>query len=124
MDSVDELQITSDNNWTNSLNDLPIYDAFGNLYYYYIEEIITNGDNIAGNGGKYIPVDYLNNGSNLNDEKILEVTNAFIANPQGQLPSTGGSGVKTYYYIGGAIMLLGIAGFTGIKRREIKRRKE
>ena len=124
LDSVDELQITSDNNWTNSLNDLPIYDAFGNLYYYYIEEIMTNGDYIAGNGGKYIPVDYLNNGSNLNDEKILEVTNAFIANPQGQLPSTGGSGVKTYYYIGGAIMLLGIAGFTGIKRRERKRRKE
>lgn len=118
------LTITSANDWTATMYNLPKYDATGNLYYYYIEEVMTNGDHIAVSGGKYVPVSYIN-GTNLNSDKTLAVTNAFVeVDEQGTLPSTGGSGVKTYYYFGGALMLLGIAGFTGLKRRERRRREE
>ena len=117
-----------DDNWVQIVN-LPLMDENGNLYYYYIEEVTTN-DVINGNGGKYMPIKYEgNNGVTLNNEvgsevPEISVTNRLTQTIQGQLPSTGGSGVTTYYYLGGVIMLLSIAGFTGLKRREKKRRKE
>ena len=85
-----------------------------------------SGDQIAGkNGACFVPLEY-QNGTVLTQgiSTGLSVKNSLAVEAQGTLPSTGGSGVTTYYYLGGVIMLLSIAGFTGLKRRERKRRKE
>ncbi len=116
--------LTQDGTWVITEN-LPLEDERGRKYYYYIKEETVN-DVVNGNGGKYIPISYSDNGFTLDENTVKEVsvTNKLTETIQGQLPSTGGSGAKTYYYFGGALMLLGIAGFTGLKRRERKRRKE
>lgn len=138
---VTEVIMNSTDSWTKTLSNLPLKDSKGNTYYYYVEEyaytydtgndpqwkvLSTTGGYITGTNATYIPISYSDNGVAIdkNGTKDVTIGNEMIAKVQGQLPSTGGSGVKTYYYIGGAIMLLGIAGFTGIKRRERKRRKE
>ncbi len=115
--------------WQQTIGNLPYVNEYGDEYYYYIVETDANGNPVTavtGNGVSYIPIYYTNNGLTLNDinDKALSVGNAATEKPQGLLPSTGGSGARTYYYFGGALMLLGIAGFTGLKRRERKRRKE
>ncbi len=140
---VKEIILTANNSWKSELASLPTCDQKGNPYYYYFEEYAytnstanegwtliysdTNLGYIHANGS-YIPVDYVGNGSSLssevNSKTSFTIENKQTDKPQGTLPSTGGSGARTYYYLGGVIMLLGIAGFTGLKRRERKRRKE
>mgnify|MGYP003303174722 FL=1 len=134
--------VLKDGEWIGIADKLPLTDEKGNPYYYYIQEsgyrLTENGETsvmndtighyIHSNGSVWMPINYYNNGlfpaQNGETVPIAKVENKLTETIQGQLPSTGGSGVKTYYYFGGAIMLLGIAGFTGIKRRERKRRKE
>ena len=128
--------------WAKEVKKLPMTDEKGNPYYYYIQEsgYSVNGtyhpmestDNfIYSSNASFMPYNYYDNGivpvENPNDQnpvKVAKVGNKFLSKQEGQLPSTGGSGVTTYYYLGGVIMLLSIAGFTGLKRRERKRRKE
>ena len=128
--------------WAKEVKNLPMTDEKGNPYYYYIQEsgYSVNGtyhpmestDNfIYSSNASFMPYNYYDNGivpvENPNDQnpvKVAKVGNKFLSKQEGQLPSTGGSGVTTYYYLGGVIMLLSIAGFTGLKRRERKRRKE
>ena len=138
---VTEVILTAGNNWESTLSNLPLTDLKGNPYHYYVEEfaykkkasdkdwtLIYNNTSLGfiHAGGSFIPVSYTGNG-NVLDENVkmtISVGNKATEKPQGTLPSTGGSGVTTYYYLGGVIMLLSIAGFTGLKRREKKRRKE
>jgi LPXTG-motif cell wall-anchored protein len=86
----------------------------------------ANGYYVLSSDTKYVPIGYNAQGSVPTEENYptLRVGNMATEKVEGQLPSTGGSGVTTYYYLGGVIMLLSIAGFTGLKRREKKRRKE
>ncbi len=116
--------LTQDGTWVIT-EYLPLTDENGDEYYYYIEEVTDNGV-VQGSGGKYIPISYSDNGFMLDESTVKEVSvaNKLTETIQGELPSTGGSGVRTYYYLGGVMMLLGIAGFTSLKRRERKRRKE
>lgn len=140
LESVKRIMLNADNNWQTTLDGLPLYDAKGNKYYYYIQEsgyrqnatsdykALTDqlGHFIYSSNASYMPSGYYNNGILPVEEGALNIAmvgNKFVSKQQGQLPSTGGSGVKTYYYFGGVMMLLGIAGFTGLKRRERKRRK-
>ena len=131
------------------VGNLPMSDSKGNPYYYYIQEtgyktsidpqsyrpLKETGHFINTSNSSFMPYIYYNNG--IRPIKLPEngtatpplantatVGNKFVSEIQGTLPSTGGSGVTTYYYLGGVIMLLSIAGFTGLKRRERKRRKE
>ncbi len=136
----EEIILTAGNSWKFELASLPTCDQKGNPYYYYFEEyaytnstadegwtLIYSPQNLGyiHANGSYIPVDYVGNGSSLSSDKTsFTIENKQTEKPQGTLPSTGGSGVTTYYYLGGVIMLLSIAGFTGLKRRERKRRKE
>lgn len=140
LEMVTRIGLNDANSWKTTLDGLPLYDAKGNKYYYYIQEsgykqnstsdykplTDQSGHFIYSKDASYMPSGYYNNGilpvenGTLN---IATVGNKFVSKQQGQLPSTGGSGVKTYYYFGGVMMLLGIAGFTGLKRRERKRRK-
>ncbi len=131
---VGKYKISGNNGWKLTIDNLDLTDENGNYYMYYIVEcdgsgnpISSNGtiQSIQGSGATFVPTEY-ENGVMLAQVKTnaASVKNSLSGRVQGQLPSTGGSGVKTYYYFGGALMLLGIAGFTGLKRRERKRRKE
>lgn len=136
-----KITLTAEKGWKVDVSGLAMTDAKGNPYYYYIKESgykqtenspekpLTDsvGHYIHSSNAVYMPVSYYNNGilPVENGEKaVAKVGNKLTKTIQGQLPSTGGSGVTTYYYLGGVIMLLSIAGFTGLKRRDKKRRKE
>ena len=132
---IDIIPITKSENWLKIIENLPITDEDGNYYMYYIVECDANGNiigdsavnDIQGAGTTFVPTEYQNGTilvSDLLDPVKVSVSNSLSGRVQGQLPSTGGSGVTTYYYLGGVIMLLSIAGFTSLKRRERKRRKE
>lgn len=133
VDENEVIEILAREGWTKKL-ELPVKDPNGNYYMYFFAEcdqtgkLISggSGDQIAGkNGAFFVPLEY-QNGTVLTQgiSTGLSVKNSLAVEAQGTLPSTGGSGVTTYYYLGGVIMLLSIAGFTGLKRREKKRRKE
>ncbi len=116
---VKTVELDKAGNWT-TLENLPMYDANGKRYYYYIEEVLE-GDSLAGSGGAvYMPIDYSdNNGTTIDEtETELTVTNMLTEVTQGSMPSAGGEGTKWYYVIGMMLMLTGIT--TGIvtKRRQ------
>ena len=144
-----EIKIGSELVSFTKVGNLPMYDSKGNPYYYYIQEtgyktssssqsyrpLKETGHFINTSKSSFMPYIYYNNGIRPIEQSengtatptlanTATVGNKFVSEIQGTLPSTGGSGVTTYYYLGGVIMLLSIAGFTGLKRRERKRRKE
>ncbi len=134
VDGKEVIDILASEDWTKKITNLEIKDSDGNYYMYFFAECdqtgklinAGSGDQITGkNGACFVPLEY-QNGTVLTQgiSTGLSVKNSLAVEAQGTLPSTGGSGVTTYYYLGGVIMLLSIAGFTGLKRRERKRRKE
>ncbi|MBO5319302.1 MAG: glycoside hydrolase family 9 protein [Ruminococcus sp.] len=131
---------TTGENWSGSLEDLPVYDEKGNIYYYYVEEYAyknsaseewtlleaKDGYIYGKNNSKYIPMSYANNGLDLislnaNSQNVT-VGNKMTGKTQGQMPSSGGVGRTTYYFFGGMIMLLSAAGYTCTRRRQSSRR--
>ncbi len=141
LEKVDTIEIilTEGNSWQQIVDKLWLTDTKGNKYYYYIQEAgyvksqggtkqLLNDDKghfIYSSNAIFMPDSYFNNGMapvENGSPSTLKVGNKFSQNYQGQLPSTGGSGVKTYYIFGGMIMLLSAAGFIGLKRRERTRR--
>lgn len=116
------IELNAANNWTYSNSNLPQCDENGNRYCYYIVELDPDDHNqparqINGkNNIKYLPILYENNGNPLTDDEItLSVTNKAVQSPGG-MPSTGGTGVRVYYYFGG-IMTLSAASIILYKRR-------
>ena len=133
MEKVGErIEITSTGNWETIVVDLPITDANGDYYCYYIVEcdkdgnIIENTNPVHGqSGSKYIPTEYVNGELLTNDGNTqLSVENTWSGKTQGQMPSSGGVGRSTYYFFGGMIMLLSAAGYTCTRRRQRSRREE
>ena len=124
------IELTPGENWEKTIENLPITDENGNYYCYYIVECdengqpVTNSNPIRGTGNStYIPTDY-ENGEILEEGEVkqLSVTNTLYGKAQGQMPSSGGVGRKTYYFFGGMIMLLSAAGYTCTRRRQSSRR--
>ena len=106
--------------------ELPLTDGQGNTYYYYIAELDSNGaiaESIRTNNGVYVPINYDKNGFVLveDDTVTASVTNKLTETIEGQMPSTGGEGTRTYYIYGIIMMLCGIAGFTVLKLRRGRR---
>ncbi len=84
--------------WTYTLEDaLPYADNAGNVYYYYIQEVID---------GNYIPIEYINNGLSLDSENLTITLKNRLMDVGIEMPSTGGSGT-TIYYVSGALLILG-----------------
>ncbi len=129
-----QLTLNADGDWKAALEGLPLTDGLGNVYEYYIVELDKDGNPIEGGSMTgitgsdasvgYIPVNYENNGTELteNGDVIITVTNKKIDNmAQGSMPSTGGTGTQWYYIIGMMTMLMGTAGFIGLKLRQRSR---
>lgn len=116
--------------WKKTIENLPIVDANGDYYTYYIVECdelgneINNSNPIKSTDGTiYLPLSYTN-GTMLDSDTTAKVfvSNAESGKVQGQMPSAGGVGRKTYYFFGGMIMLLSAAGYTCTRRRQSSRR--
>ncbi len=128
---VKNLTLNAAGGWKNGLDDLPLTDGMGNVYEYYIVELDDHGNPIEGGSMTsitgsntsvgYIPVSYLNNGTELteNDSAVITVSNKKLEHEtQGSMPSAGGSGTTGYYGIG-VIMILGsAAGYLMLRRRQ------
>lgn len=131
MEPVGEIiTISSESEWVATVDNLPVVDANGDYYSYYIVEcdkngnVIENSNPIRGtDGSTYIPISY-ENGKMLNtgSSTELSVSNRYSGKTQGQMPSSGGVGRTTYYFFGGMIMLLSAAGYTCTRRRQSSRR--
>ena len=131
MEQVGEIiTISSESEWVATVDNLPVVDANGDYYSYYIVEcdkngnVIENSNPIRGtDGSTYIPISY-ENGEMLNtgSSTELSVSNRYSGKTQGQMPSSGGVGRTTYYFFGGMIMLLSAAGYTCTRRRQSSRR--
>ncbi len=100
----------SDNKWNITEANLPLYDANGRKYYYYIKE--TSVD-------KYYTISYINGVSlteNENHSGTVSVTNKKPDNGGVTMPSSGGTGTRNYYVAG--VCLIGVAGILLIRRRK------
>lgn len=114
--------LTAANGWKLQVDSLPFTNPDGDTYFYYIEEVDENGNAIAsiqGNDAKYIPILYqhgmqlASNGAALTQLSVSnEMTDLSVL-----LPATGGKGRRTFYQIGGAVMLATAVGYTSYKRR-------
>ncbi|MBR6617276.1 MAG: Cna B-type domain-containing protein [Oscillospiraceae bacterium] len=119
---ISTLDLTKENNWQAALDGLPVTDGQGNAYEYVIVE-----KNVYGEGAdRYQLVSYEHP-----DGVILEkdgTQTSFLNTTTDEenglviMPSSGGEG-KTWFYVAGvALMLCGIAGCYGMKRRQRSRR--
>lgn len=119
---VKNITLNSGNNWQAVVDNLDKVDQYGNPYHYYIVELGSTGrpaTEITGNGVTYIPVGYLNNGSTLDENKTLSVTNekSETEKPGYTLPSAGGKGADWYYIIGAGLMSGAVVMFVRRRRR-------
>ncbi len=127
MEEVDTLTLTKANDWTYTLQNLPITDEQGNAYVYYIEEVLDPATNtLTTPSAVYVPIDYAGNGIQLEENagtKEMTVTNKLKSSVEttGQMPDAGGEGNGRYYMAGAAMMLAGIAGYFVLKRRQRSR---
>lgn len=106
---VKSITINADNNnnWNIIEPNLPLYDANGRKYYYYIKEKDVQ---------KYYAISYTNGVSLDNDTNSVSVTNKKYDNGGVTMPSSGGTGTRNYYVVGACI--IGIAGIFLIRRRK------
>lgn len=106
---VKSITINADNNnnWNITETNLPLYDAKGRKYYYYIKEKDVQ---------KYYAISYTNGVSLDNDTNSVSVTNKKYDNGGVTMPSSGGTGTRNYYVVGAC--MIGIAGIFLIRRRK------
>lgn len=112
--------------WETVVENLDVYAPNGQEYIYWVEEDTVNGYKASYQFSDGDPESsYWINASkpNSDGELVVTVRNNKTDTPGYELPSTGGRGVKVYYYTGAAMILLSaIAGSNRIRRRLKERR--
>lgn len=94
--------------WSLKIINLPLQDANGQPYYYYVKEIFTEGvsysyTQIDGDDAATFDYNNLNKTINITNKLTEEVT----PSDEGvELPMTGGVGTTRYYLIGGTIVAI------------------
>lgn len=117
---------SADGCWEKVIENLDVYAPNGKEYIYWVEEDTVNGYKASYQFSDGDPESsYWINASkpNSDGELVVTVRNNKTDTPGYELPSTGGRGVKVYYYTGAAMILLSaIAGSNRIRRRLRERR--
>lgn len=119
---ISTLDLTKENGWQAALKGLPVTDGQGNAYEYVIVE-----KNVYGEGAdRYQLVSYEHPDGVILEKDGTQTSflNASKDDKNGAivLPHTGGEGKTVFYFAGMALMLCGIAGCYGMKRRQRSRR--
>lgn len=108
------------------VENLDVYAPNGQEYIYWVEEDTVNGYKASYqfSDGDSESTAWINASKpNSDGELVVTVRNNKTDTPGYELPSTGGRGVKVYYYTGAAMILLSaIAGSNRIRRRLRERR--
>lgn len=113
------ITVKASNNWTEIIDDLPVYDENGSKYYYWIEE-----KSVTGYSASYRFNDgdddttYCINAENPGNGQI-KVLNTKVESESVTLPESGGSGTDIWYITGAVLMMLTAAGYTMFKRRRL-----
>ena len=99
--------------WTKEITGLPVVDEEGNKYYYWVEEVnVPTGYSAS----------YLDNSidamevATLGNTPTVTITNTKVSESV-ELPTSGGTGTRIYYTVGGLLLLLSAAGYITMKRR-------
>lgn len=112
--------------WETVIKNLDVYAPNGQEYIYWVEEDTVNGYKASYqfSDGDSESTAWINASKpNSDGELVVTVRNNKTDTPGYELPSTGGRGVKVYYYTGAAMILLSaIAGSNRIRRRLKERR--
>lgn len=112
--------------WETVVENLDVYAPNGQEYIYWVEEDTVNGYKASYqfSDGDSESTAWINASKpNSDGELVVTVRNNKTDTPGYELPSTGGRGVKVYYYTGAAMILLSaIAGSNRIRRRLRERR--
>ena len=102
---VQEVTLGSNNSWTKTISDLPMYDESGNVYYYWVEEKFVNGYQSSYQYGDSPGDTGYITGNNGN----ITILNAKVTSGSIEMPSTGGKGINDYRNAG-IIMMTASAG--------------
>lgn len=117
---------SADGCWEKVIENLDVYAPNGQEYIYWVEEDTVNGYTVSYqfSDGDSESTAWINASKPNSDGKlVVTVRNNKTDTPGYELPSTGGRGVKVYYYTGAAMILLSaIAGSNRIRRRLRERR--
>ncbi len=128
---VETLELSSanrkdDTNYWETTVELPVYDPNGKVYLYWVEEVF---DEAASYDTSYLYVDgdvdsryWINALEPINGEAVITIDNTKKPDTGVTLPSTGGTGTRWYYIAGMMMMLVGVAGTIGLKRRQSSQR--
>lgn len=102
---VQEVTLDSNNSWTKTISDLPMYDESGNVYYYWVEEKFVNGYQSSYQYGDSPGDTGYITGNNGN----ITILNTKVTSGSIEMPSTGGKGINDYRNAG-IIMMTASAG--------------
>lgn len=102
---VQEVTLGSNNSWTKTISDLPMYDESGNVYYYWVEEKFVNGYQSSYQYGDSPSDTGYITGNNGN----ITILNTKVTSGSVEMPSTGGKGINDYRNAG-FIMMTASAG--------------
>ena len=102
---VQEVTLGSNNSWTKTISDLPMYDESGNVYYYWVEEKFVNGYQSSYQYGDSPGDTGYIKGNNGN----ITILNTKVTSGSIEMPSTGGKGINDYRNAG-IIMMTASAG--------------
>lgn len=123
---VQTVELSTSNGWETVIENLPVYDPNGKVYLYWVEEEF---DEAASYETSYLYVDgdidsrYWINALNPSEEGFeITIDNTKKPDTGVTLPSTGGQGTRWYCIAGMLMMLAGIAGTIGLKRRQSSQR--
>ena len=125
---VETLELSSKDgtNYWETTVELPVYDPNGKVYLYWVEEVF---DEAASYDTSYLYVDgdvdsryWINALEPINGEAVITIDNTKKPDTGVTLPSTGGTGTRWYYIAGMMMMLVGVAGTIGLKRRQSSQR--
>ncbi len=95
------------NHWKHTFTDLPLTDANGTPYYYYVKEVtVPNGFEVTYSDG-------------VTPDGTIIITNTKKESSTTTMPSTGGNGARKYYTVGGMLMLLSACGWAMRRRRRV-----
>ncbi|MDE6087219.1 MAG: Cna B-type domain-containing protein, partial [Oscillospiraceae bacterium] len=120
---VKSVDITATTGWKTVVEDLDVYDAEGNLYYYWVVEeshvgfdvsyLFEDGDNTT---------IYAINATNPGDGAIT-IRNTKIESHEISMPSTGGPGVGRSHTVGAILMCGSTASYILARRRRNRRKR-
>ncbi|MCC8110828.1 MAG: Cna B-type domain-containing protein [Ruminococcus sp.] len=97
--------------WNATLSNLPVYDADGNTYYYWVEEASLSGYTAAYSYNDGENTTFINAATaSINNTGTIQIENTRVEDSTTTMPETGGRGTVWYTLFVGAVFTIALAG--------------